>query len=99
MYPVQQLARDSCALGSPQATELQRELDVARRRQPRQQRRFLEHERHSSMHMRAAGGRLVEPGEDVEQSALARAGGADDTHQLATIYPERDPLKRTQERP
>ena len=41
----------------------------------------------------AAGARLVEPGEDVEQGALARAGSADDGHQLAPAHLQVEPAQ------
>lgn len=44
--PVEQLVCNAAALRAPYPSELERQLDVARRGKPRQQRRLLEYQRH-----------------------------------------------------
>ena len=61
----------------------QRELDVARDREPREQRRLLEHQRGAPADVDGAGRRLVEAGDEVEQRALAAARRAEQAHELA----------------
>src|SRR5262249_6513141 len=68
----------------------QRELDVARRRQPGQQPGLLEHHRHppaADAHV-ACGGR-VEAGDQREQRALPAARGADQADELAVADRQR----------
>src|SRR5712692_8269564 len=58
----------SCRVAHP--TELERQLDVARGGEPRQQSRLLEDERHVTVDVGPASRRLLEAGEEVEQRAL-----------------------------
>ena len=52
--------------------------------QPREQRRLLEHQRRAARRRRRVpAGRLVEPGDEVEERRLAAARGADQAHELA----------------
>ena len=90
--------------GARRATSLPRNTlstascDVVVDGQPRQQRVVLEH--HGAVRARlvdlavleehAAGGRLEQPGDDVEQRGLAAAGVADDRDELALLDAQRD---------
>ena len=81
---VEQLPGPLAALGAGHAAQPERELDVAAGGQPRQQGRVLEHQRHPPVGGAAiAGVGGVEPGDDVEQGALAAAGRADHGDELA----------------
>ena len=75
--------------------ELQRELDVAARGEPREQRRLLEHERWCGRRPSIVPARgLVEAGDQVEQRALAAARRAEEAHELARRDVERDVVER-----
>ena len=77
------------------AGELQRDLDVAAHREPREERGFLEHEAGAlGAHVDAARRRLVEAGDEVEQRALAAARRAEQADELALVDVERDALER-----
>ena len=66
------------------AGELQRELDVAAHREPREQRGLLEHQPGAvGPHVDLARRRLVEAGDEVEQRALAAARRAEQADELA----------------
>ena len=87
----------SVALGARELADLQRELDVAARGEPREQRRLLEHQRGAGVAgVDGARARAVEPGDDVEQRALAAAGRAEQAHELARRDVERDVVERVQ---
>ena len=94
--PIEELPRNVSALGSLDAAQLERELYVAGRSEPRQQSSLLEHERHAPVHVPAPACRLVEAREDVEQRALAGTGGADDAHELALFDLQRHAFERDQ---
>ena len=64
------------------------ELDVAGDGEPREQRRLLEHQGGAARRRRRVPGvGLVEPGDEVEQGALAAARGADEADELAGARP------------
>ena len=93
MDPMEKVACDPAALRAPDSPELECQLDVARRREPRQQRRLLKHQGHVSVHVGTAAGWPLQPREHVEQSALARAGGAHHADELAALDLERRRLQ------
>ena len=69
---IQKLASDGPALRGSHPAQLERQLDVSGCGQPGQQRRFLEHQRNASVHVRAPGGGAIESRENVEKRALSR---------------------------
>ena len=76
------------------AGEAHRQLDVGLHGEPREQRRLLEHERRRAVDVDAAGGRLVEAGDEVEDRRLAAAGGPDEADELAGVDVEVDAGQR-----
>ena len=93
------ISRSSSARGrrslARHARELQRELDVAPHGQPREERGLLEHEAGAlGADVDAAGRRLVETGDEVEQRALAAARRAEQADELALRDVERHALER-----
>jgi hypothetical protein len=74
------------------AAQAQRQLDVARHGQPREQRRLLEHHRGAQPVAEddLACRRMVETGDQVEQRRLAASGGADEADELALVDRQRD---------
>jgi hypothetical protein len=83
------------ALGPGHATELERELHVRPDREPREQGGVLEHEGGPALGVGTTGGRRVEPGDEVEQRALAAPRGADHAHELAAGDVEVDAVERS----
>ena len=81
---------------SRQSSQRQRQADVAGDRQPRKQRRLLEHQRRRARALDddLALGRGIEPGHEREQGALAAAGRPDEADELARRDGERDPVER-----
>ncbi len=76
------------------AAQLQRQVDVLSRGQPREQRRLLEHQRRlAAGHLDRARGRLLQTGHQVEQRRLAAAGGAEQADELAGLDPQVDVLQ------
>ena len=62
-------------------------------RQPGEQGGLLEHQPGAPDDLDGAGGRLVQPGEEVEQRALAAAGRADEAQELAASHREVDAVE------
>ena len=84
VHHLEQLVGTGAPLVAAHPGELERELDVAPGREPRKQRRFLEHQPGVvGAHVDLARRRLVETGHDVEQRALAAARRAEQAHELA----------------
>ena len=83
-------SRRSLAADAPQP---QRQLDVGAHGEPREQRRLLEHEGDAAPGVDGAGRRLVEPGDEVEQRALAAARRADEADELAGLDLEVDAVE------
>src|SRR4051812_45361664 len=82
------------ALGLADAAGAQRQLDVGRGGQPRQQRRLLEHQgRALGRDLDRAGRGGQEARHDVEQRRLAAAGGAEQADELARLDGEVDALQ------
>ena len=77
--------------GTP--AQLEGELDVAADREPREQRRLLEHQGDPAAAVDGARRRGVEAGDEVEQRALAAARGADEAHELAGVHLEEMPSR------
>src|SRR3982074_97489 len=97
MDAAQKLVRDPGTLRVAHSAKLERQLDVARGGEPRQQRRLLEDQRDLAVSVRPAARRLLEAGEEVEQSALAGARGADDANELSALDLEAHALQSDQE--
>ena len=93
-------------LGARQAALAQAEADVLEHRQPGEERVALEH--HAAVGARAfdapaveqhlAGGRLVEPGDDAQQRALAAARGAEDGDEVVLGHLQVGGLQRQRRR-
>ena len=82
-------------LTAADAGELQGQLHVAARREPRQQRGLLEHERRPRRaQVDLAGGRFLQPGDEVEQRRLAAARRAEQADELAGAHGELDVAQR-----
>ena len=94
VHGVQQLVGLVVALPPGDASELQGQLDVRSDRQPREQRRLLEHESDPSSPVDRAGGGLVEPGDEVEEGGLAASRRADEADELAGCDVEVDAVER-----
>ena len=75
------------ALGLGHAGQAHRQLDVGGDRQPREQRRLLEHQRRPAGDVDRPRRRRVEPGDEVEDRRLAAARRADEADELAARRP------------
>jgi hypothetical protein len=83
------------ALGLSDATSTQRQLHVARRREPGEQRGLLEHEGHLPARGRHLAGRgLLQPGDQRKQRGLTAARGADEAGEFAGRHLERYLVER-----
>jgi len=71
--PVKQLGRHPGARRVADSPKLEGELDVAGRREPRQQCSLLEHQRHAAVNVGPAVRRALEAREHVEERALPRS--------------------------
>ena len=67
------------------AREPEREFDVLAGGQPGKQRRLLEEEAPGRRDLHAARRRIVKPGDQIQQGALAAAGRADEADELAGL--------------
>ena len=84
----EQRRRSVLALRPRNTGQAHRQLDVGLDRQPREERRLLEHQRRAAVHLHHAGRRLVQPRHQVEDRRLAAAGGSDDAHELTCRHVE-----------
>src|SRR5258708_12935398 len=84
-----------CRVAHP--AELERQLDVARGGEPGRKGRLLEDEGHVTVDVGPSARRLLESGEEVEQRALAGAGGADHADELSSLDLEAHTLQGHQE--
>ena len=96
VHTLEQIERLRPAITARHTPQPQRQLDVARDGEPREQRRLLEHDGapQAVAENDLAGGRPVEPGDEVEQGRLPAARGADQTHELAGGDREVEPIER-----
>ena len=95
VHALEQVVRLPPPLGALlHAAQLQGQLDVLRRRQPREKRSFLEHQRHATLNLEPAARRRFQAGEHVQQRAFARAGRTDDADELARLQVEGHVLQR-----
>ena len=90
---LQQLGHPRRPAALRHALEAQGQLDVAVHREPREQRRLLEHEGAAAADVDGAGAGGVEPRGQAEQGALAAARGADEADELAGPDAEADPVE------
>ena len=75
--------------------EAHRQLHVAANREPREQRRLLEHDRRTTVSDLDRSRRdLVQAGDEREEGRLATARGAEDAYELAFAQLERDVIER-----
>src|SRR5918994_6795014 len=74
---LQQLRHPGAPLRLRHALQLEREVDVSLRGEPREQRRFLEHEGGATRHVDRARGDGVETGDEIQQRALAASRRAE----------------------
>src|SRR6478735_7640466 len=81
------------ALLAADPPEPQRRRDVVERRQPREQRGLLEHQRGVPVGGDGTGAGLVQPADDVEQGRLAAPGGADEADELPGPHRQRDAVE------
>ena len=98
----QEAVRDLQLLRARQAALAQAEADVVQHRQPGEQRVALEH--HAAVGAGAvdalaveqhlAGGRVVQPGDDAQQRALAAAAGAEDGDEVVLGHVQVGGLQR-----
>ena len=91
---LQQLVHARPALCLRHPLELERELDVALRGEPREERRLLEHECRAAVHLDRAGGGGVEAGDEVQQRALAAPGRAQQADELPGADVQRHAVER-----
>ena len=97
-----QRLRDLAPRLARHALELEAELDVVLHGAPGQQPELLEHHRavgagpgdRLAVHADVAGVRLDQPEQDIEEGALAAAGGADDRQELALADVDVEVLQR-----
>jgi hypothetical protein len=79
------------------ALEPQRELDVSGHRQPREQRRLLEHQRDvPSADVQRAAAEVVQAGDQRQQGALAAPGRAEEADELPLAHGQGNPVEGEQ---
>src|SRR5580700_487135 len=75
--------------------EAHREFHIAADREPREQRRLLEHDRRTTVgDLDRSRGDLVQTGDEREEGGLATSRGAEDAYELAFAQLQRDAVER-----
>ena len=92
-HQLEQLEDPGLALLAGDAAQAQRQLHVLAHREPREQRRLLEHEGGLPGAHHLSRGGVLQAGDEVEQGGLAAARRADQADELAGADLQRDPVE------